>query len=66
MKVRITMTVQRTYNISKADLKENYPDSNTFEDALEADLDAAKEDPIYFMNDDGIKVVSITGELIRK
>lgn len=69
MKFQIVVTTTVTYEVTKEALNDIYNGAESFQEALEMDIENAKDDPYAFLHmDDSVDpvVTEVTGSLIPK
>jgi len=71
MKFQIVVTTTVTYEVTKEALNDIYNGAESFQEALEMDIENAKDDPYAFLDGDVFTskddiVIKVTGSLIPK
>lgn len=64
MKFKITMIIEREYEVTKNQLREHYGNVN-FDAALEVDIKTAKDDPSMFLEYSNDSTICVKGEIIK-
>ena len=65
MKFQIVVTTTVTYEVTKEALNDIYNGAESFQEALEMDIENAKDDPYAFLDMDDV-ATEVTGSLIPK